>query len=239
MVVMSTLILEPVAKVPSGLSVKLPCAPEMVMIASFGAGRRTSCSRTRIVARDAASTVHVIAFACGAVVTAAAAAGVAVGGSVWTVGAGEGAAAPPHALTRSSATAATRLATGTVTDTHDPRHLWMYAAVICVHAHLIECDGHALAAVEPDVERPPLVVRGDRVELLAHVHPSDRRARGHAQLFRRVAPRRFIARGLDDLDLVRPKGRCRGRAATRGERDQENTRRGAEGPAQGHDDRTF
>jgi hypothetical protein len=39
-VFMSTLIFEPVANVPSGLSVKLPCAPAIVMMASFGAGTR-------------------------------------------------------------------------------------------------------------------------------------------------------------------------------------------------------
>src|SRR5258705_9216699 len=96
---MSTLILDPVVKVPSGFRVKLPCAPVMVMIASFGEGRRTSCSRTRTVARDAASMVQVIAFACGAVVTTAVAVVVAVGGES-TVGAGAGVAAPPHALRR-------------------------------------------------------------------------------------------------------------------------------------------
>src|SRR5258705_5846909 len=142
---MSTLILDPVVKVPSGFSVKLPCAPVMVMIASFGAGRRTSCSRTRTVARDAASTVQVIAFACGAVVTTTVAVGVAVGGLLWTVGAGAGVAAPPHALRRSSATAAIRLITGTVTDTNDSRHLRMDAAGICVEPHLIEFDRPRLA----------------------------------------------------------------------------------------------
>src|SRR6185503_6996792 len=177
---MSTLIFEPVANVPSGLRVKLPCAPAIVMIASFGAGKRTSCSRTRTVARDAASTVQVMAFACGAAVTTSVAVGVALGGSVRTVGAGGWVAAPPHALRRSSATAATRLATGTVTDTHDPRHLRMDAAVIREHTHLIECDGRALAAVEPDIERSALIARGHGVEFLAHVHELDGRAGGHA-----------------------------------------------------------
>jgi hypothetical protein len=39
---MSTLIFEPEANVPSELSVMLPWAPPMVMIASFGAGRLAS-----------------------------------------------------------------------------------------------------------------------------------------------------------------------------------------------------
>src|SRR6185503_9128710 len=235
---MSTLIFEPVANVPSGLRVKLPCAPAIVMIASFGAGKRTSCSRTRTVARDAASTVQVIAFACGAAVTTAVAVGVAVGASLWTVGAGDGVDAPPHALSRSSATAATRLATGTVTNTHDPRHLRMDAAVICVYAHLIECDGRALAAVEPDIERPALIARGHGVEFLAHVHELDRCAGGHAQLLRRVRPRGFPADRLDDLDLVRAHWWYGGRAATCSKCEQERARGGAEDPTQGHDDRT-
>src|SRR6185503_4023526 len=236
---MSTLIFEPVANVPSGLRVKLPCAPAIVMIASFGAGKRTSCSRTRTVARDAASTVQVIAFACGAAVTTAVAVGVAAGASVWTVGAGDGVAAPPHALRRRRATAATRLATGTVTNTNDPRHLRMDATVICVHAHLIECDGRALATVEPDIERSALIARGHSVEFLAHVHELDRCACGHAQLLRRVRPRGLSADRLDDLDLVRAHRWCGGRAATRSKREQESARGGAEDPTQGHDDRTF
>src|SRR5687767_207372 len=213
---MSTLIFEFEAKVPSGFSVKAPCAPVMLMSASIGEGSRTSCSRTLIVAFEVGSTFQVIAFACGAVV--ADAAGLAVGELVTTAAEGDGAAAPPHAASSrsSSASAVTRLGTGTFTNTHDPRHLWMHAAVICEHTHLIECDRRGLVAVDRDVERPSRVVGGDRVELLAAIYERDRRAGRDAQLLGGIGPFRFLARGLDDLDLVGAQRRCRVCATTRG-----------------------
>src|SRR5688572_13914519 len=154
------------------------------MSASIGDGSRTSCSRTLIVAFELASTFQVIAFACGAVV--AVMAGLAVGEPVTTAAEGDGDAAPPHAVVSrsSSASAATRLRTGTFTNTHDPRHLRMNTAVICEHTHLIECEGGALVRVDPDVERSPRVIRGDRVELLAPIYERDRRARRSAKLLR-------------------------------------------------------
>src|SRR5688572_6228251 len=122
------------------------------MSASIGDGSRTSCSRTLMVAFELASTVQVIAFACGAVVATAVADGLAVGATVATAAEGDGDAAPPHAALRTStsASAATRLGTGTFTNTHDPRHLRMHTAVICERTHLIECEGGALVRVDPD-----------------------------------------------------------------------------------------
>src|SRR5687768_1585781 len=130
----------------------------MLMSASIGDGSRTSCSRTLMVAFELGSTFQVIAFACGAAV--AVAAGVAVGALVTTAPDGEGDAAPPHAACSSSnsASAVTRLGTGTFTSTHDPRHLRMHAAVICEHTNLIECESGALVRIDPDIERSARVI---------------------------------------------------------------------------------
>src|SRR5687768_5556275 len=182
------------------------------MSASIGDGSRTSCSRTLMVAFELASMVHVIASACGAVVATAVADGLAVGATVATEVEGDGDAAPPHAGLRTSKSATTRLGTGTFTNTHDSRHLRMHAAVVCEHTHLIECEGGALVRVCPDIERSSRVIRRDRVELLASIHERDRRASCNTQLLRCVGPVRLRARGLDDLDLVRARRRCRARA---------------------------
>src|SRR6267378_343059 len=114
----------------------------------------------------------------------------------------------------------------------------MHAAVIGEHARLIEPDGRALSAVEPDIEWPAWVARRGGVELCAHVHERDSRTGGHAELVRPEGPRGLLARRLDDLDLVGPErwpGRC---GAARREKGETEARRSAEGPAEDHDDRT-
>jgi hypothetical protein len=189
------------------------------------------------VAFELGSTFQVIAFACGAVVAVV---GLAGGALVTTAADGDGVAAPPHALaaTMNSASAATRLGTGTFTNTHDPHHLWMHPAVICEYTHPIECKGRALVAVDRDIERASRIIRGDRVELLAAIHERHRCASGDPQLLRGIGPFSLLAGGLDDLDLVGARCRCHACATARGQREKDETGGGAEYPARDHQDTT-